>query len=221
MNAKAAEAPSLAERLESAREAEAAPRARVAELQAALRAAEERRDWPEVTRLEAELQPAREALGFASAVAEALASQATAIERERQERQAARVKAEQRERAQEVIAQALDDERQAGEEIDGCLQQVIAAAETLQAAMRRAQAAEHKVGQAKRRVYEQKVILGEIGAVPGRFGWPTPATALLDSEPVLQALMKWNGPQQRPRRPVITTTAPPEGARALTQRSPW
>jgi hypothetical protein len=63
MSAKTTEAPSLAERLESARQAEAAPRARVAEFQAALQAAEERRDWPEATRLGAELQPAREALG--------------------------------------------------------------------------------------------------------------------------------------------------------------
>jgi hypothetical protein len=214
------EAPTLAERLESARQAEAAPRARVVELQAALQAAEERRDWPEVTRLEAELQPAREALGFASAVAEALASQATAIERESLGREAARLRAEQRERAQEVIAQALDDERQAGEEIGGCLQQVLAAIGAAQDALRMAQAAEHKVGHAKRRVYEQRVILGEIGAVPGRFGWPTPATALIDTDPVIRALMQWRGPD-RWNRPAPGAASAPAAPRGTTQRSPW
>ena len=158
------ERPRLAERLEAARQAETAPRERVAEIEAALRAAEERRDWPAVSRLEGELQPAREALGFASAVADALESQAAAIERDRREREAARVKAQQVAEAQSVIGQALVDERTAHGQIRGHIDAMYGHLEAAREAFRQAQEAEGAVADAQRRAIAARVTAGELAA---------------------------------------------------------
>jgi hypothetical protein len=222
MSATTAEAPSLAERLAKAREAEASPRQRVAEIETALRDAEARRDFAEADRLERELQPAREALGFASGLVTALSGQAAAIEADRLERERARQLAEQRAGAQQVVAQALEAERRADSEGRQHLARVFELIEAAKAEFRAAVACEEAVGRARRVVAEQRVLTGELAAAPGRGSLaPNFASVLPQNDRFIQSLLAYAGPAQSTPRPVISSTAPPAGARAATQASPW
>jgi hypothetical protein len=214
-------APSVADRIEAARQAETGPRQRVAELDAALKAAEERRDFAEADRLERELQPAREQLGFASALVTALADQAAAIEAERAEREQARALAEKRARAQEVIGQAIETERQADSEGRQHLARMLELIEAVQAEYRAAVACEETIGRARRVVAEQRVLTGELAAVPGRMQAPNFASVLVDNDETIRALMRYAGPAQSVPRPAMSSTAAPVGGRGVTQRSPW
>jgi hypothetical protein len=216
-------APSLAERLEAARAAEAGPRQRVAELRAALQAAEERRDWAEVTRLEGELRPAEEALAFASAVVTALDAQAAAIERERQEREAARVKAQQVAEAQTVIAQALEDEQlargQLAEIVDRGFEYLRAAQHVF---VKEAEEAERAVAAAQQKAINARVTAGEL-ASPHQAPGANVASVLRERDAVVRELVKWTGPPEAPatRQQIAVTSAPSPDARAAVQRSPW
>jgi hypothetical protein len=191
MTTKTAEAaPSLAERLERARQAEVAPRQHVAEIEAALKAAEERRDWAEVLRLENELQPAREAGGFAAAVTGALAGQVAVIDAERRDREAARAKVQQRDEAQRVVDNAMEAEKQTLAGIEAALAEMN---EHLEAAHRAYQAAlswQAKAGQERQRAANARGHLSEYppGHSAPRVSAPNKASVLADRDPLVAAL---------------------------------
>lgn len=182
---------SLAERLEAARRAEAPQHKRVAALEAAFAAALQAADYGEAQRLQAELAPAREELAIASATSRALAESITAVEAGRLGEEEAIASARQRGDAQRVIAEATRAERLALGQVDERLAEMFEAISAAQAAGRAAMEAETTAGRARRRVLEQRVVLGEIEGMPTWLSRGGKASALLEADRTLAALMAW------------------------------
>jgi hypothetical protein len=181
----------LAERLDAARKAEAAPQQRAAELEAAVTAAIERRDFAEAARLEPEVQAAREAAALAAAATRALAEGAAAVGADRERRQSARDKAERQVAAQQVIAEALTAEQVATTLIAQHLDVMWRRLTEAKAAFGEALEAEMAAGRAYRQVLAGRVAAGESEGMPTYISTANDATVVGERDELVRVLRRW------------------------------
>jgi hypothetical protein len=183
--------PSLAGRVAEAQRAEVRPRNRVAELEAALQAAIDAKDYLAADRAQADLQPAREALAIAQGTTRGLAEGLAAAEAQRAADQRAVAEIRRREEAQRAIADAYEAEKRALDGIEEALAQLPAAVGAAQDAYRAALDWETRAGQARVRIRDARVVLGEIPAGSQPLPRPNRASVLTDTDPAIRALMRW------------------------------
>lgn len=213
--------PTLDDRLAEAQRAEIEPRRKVDELTAALEAAIEAKDYAKADKLQAQLGPAREALALAEVEArvlresrQALDAQLAAERRELEERR-------QREEAQRVIGDAIAADQRAQELIDTCVSQMHEHLAAAKAAFLEAQTWEQKAGAEHRRMWQARVLAGEVASMPGRLPTPNKASVLADTTPLIRELVKWAGPPYRAPQQVVVAEGRGHGGRGLTRESPF
>jgi hypothetical protein len=183
MTTKTAEqAPTLAERLEKARQAEVAPRQRLAELEAAYKAAEEAHDHDEAARLERELQPAKEQAAFATALVRALSDQVAALDAERQSRQEAATRARRMDEARAERDRCLQAFTEAQEESGRHRAALGHALDEVRRLIAAALAADGKAQAAADSASDAKAALGESSA---RGSVHSPMKYLLEADQML------------------------------------
>jgi len=175
---------------EAQREAQE-PRRRLAEIQGALKAAEDSKDYGEAQRLATELPAAREAALIADATVRALAeAEASLGAQVAAERQAAALAAQQAQ-AQQILGDAIAAEQAALGEIDEHLSQFRAFLSAAQEAFRAAEGSEMAVLAARHRMAEARMAAGEARPPPPVR--PNRCEALLDENPALRTVVGWPG----------------------------
>lgn len=184
-----AEPVSPAERLAQAQRAEVRPRNRVAELEAALQAAIEAKDYLAADKAQNELGPAREALAIAEGTTKGLAEGLAATEAARAAEQRTIAEAQRADEARRVIGDAIEAEARAIDGIEEALAAMQAALGAAQDAYRR----ETKAGGERQRVIDARIVLGELEYPGPRAAKPNRASVLRESRPLVRALMQWDG----------------------------
>jgi hypothetical protein len=181
---------SLADRLAAAQAAMEAPRQRVSELEAALAAAEEAKDYAAAARIQEELPAPREALALAEAevriIGEAQAAVNAVADAERQRI----AKAREREEAERALALARDaEQRAAGQEnaAESVFWGHLAAA---RGAFQRMGAAGADRTAAMQQQVQIRVLLGEVPAPGPRVPWAGRASALKESSALVRELLR-------------------------------
>jgi len=182
---------SLADRLTAARLAAEEPRRHLAEIQGALKAAENSKDYGEAQRLAADLPAAREAALVADATVRALADAEASLSAQAAAEQRAATLAGQQAQAQQILGDAITAEQAAFGEIDEHLSQFRAFLSAAQQAFRAAEGSELAVLAARQRMAEARMLAGEERQPPPVR--PNRTEALLDEDPVLRAVVGWPG----------------------------
>jgi hypothetical protein len=184
---------SLADRLAAAQAAVTGPQRLVGELEAALADAVGRSDFATAAEIQAQLPPAREALGLAEVdvrvVQETQAALATAADAER--RRVA--EAQQRDQAQRALEDAMAAEQQTLDAVDAALAEMREHLVAAWGAFQRAQSVEPGVLDARWRAVEARRVLGEWPAQdPGPAPVPSNRTqAAAGSDPLVRELLRW------------------------------
>lgn len=190
MTTTAEHAPTLAERLERAREAEVGPRERLAALEAAYRAAVDAHDHGEAARLERELQPAKEQAGFASALVRALSDQVAALDAERQARQDELTRARQMDEARAEHARCLQAVREHQEASVRTRAQIPAAIKAIQQILADARAADQQAQAAHDSGCD---ALDRLGEPVHRGSLPSPTKVLVERDECMRLISTWTG----------------------------
>lgn len=224
--------PRLAERLAGAENDEAVARQAEVKLSARYMAAVAASDHQQAAHLRPQLDSARDDLLLAEAHTAALRSTIETAGRRQAEKAREEDLAQQRAQAQDVIGEAMAAERQADSQGREHLDRMYACLQAAQREFRLAQAAEDAIGNARRQVAEQRVLTGELAAMPGRMHKPNFASVLLDTDETIRAVMRYDGPVQGWIRTAAAMggvvlrsgrldTDHGDSARGVTQPAPW
>jgi hypothetical protein len=210
--------PTLDERLAEARQAEIAPRNKVAELTSALEAAIEAKDYAKAGKLQGQLVPAREALALAEVEARVLREQRQALDNQLAADRRGLEDQQRRDEAQRAIGEAQAADALAQAQIDACITRMYEHLAAARADLIEAQGWQQKASDEQRRVWQARMTAGEIDGMPRIIPPERKVSVLADSVPLVGVLVRWDGP---PHRPGPVPAAAPASGRGAIQPSPW